>query len=75
MMIDPHTTEGIMDKHYVVAIGISGGRGFRKVLSVHASREAARADMATRSCRTCAVICRDGATGQRFSYNEMRELV
>lgn len=61
-------------QHYIVAIGIQHGKGYRKVLARHSDRPSALADIVSRSTRFYSVVYRDGTTGQRFSYEECRRM-
>lgn len=60
--------------HYVVAIGYTGGKGWRKVLSRHASQHEAVLSVLSRSCSMYSIVYRNGETGQRYSWEECRRL-
>lgn len=61
-------------RHAVVGIGWWAGKGIRKVLSRHRTREEAVAQVLVTPFRSLTPIYRDGTTGQRFSYRECEEL-
>lgn len=61
-------------KHYIVAIGIAGGKGYRRVLSRHTTQQDALADILNRRPLAYSVVYRDGISGKRYSWSECVQL-